>query len=246
MRIGNILGTIFAVIFSIVGIYLEVFDSPYGQRLEYGNSELLYEEPVTEELARRIGDALVRADWFDDEIESSVQVQQDADGLQLNFVIMDDYQSKIWLIEQVRIKGGEVALIADWTKGLTVGIADDELNVKSTHTSLHLLEQEKSQIYIPRGLKEDGERMLAFAKERGLTEKAQVMLMDRDDKGYLVKVRLTEDAFRSPYIETEYQGMRDVLQAELFANSPMQFYLTDEYWDTQKELKKLTNATVAH
>lgn len=72
---------------SIIGLLLTAC-TPYGDKVEINsNSEVFYKEGVTEADAQRLGDFLLRKNFFDDANERSVQLTKDSGVYVVHFVV---------------------------------------------------------------------------------------------------------------------------------------------------------------
>ncbi len=82
--------------------------TPYGKRLVFNSAELYYMPPVTEGQARKLGEYLVKAQYFQG-ARATVQLLQPGGTLQVRFVVKQGVEADPKTVEMFKAFGGQIS-----------------------------------------------------------------------------------------------------------------------------------------
>jgi hypothetical protein len=99
----------------------------YGKKLKYGNSEVYYTTNVTEDLAKKLGDYLEKAQFFQADRRISVQLDKAADTFLFRMVVKKDFVNNPDYIESGKTSITELSKNVFDNKPVLVHFCDDHL-----------------------------------------------------------------------------------------------------------------------
>ena len=99
----------------------------YGKKLKYGTSEVYYTTNVTEDLAKKLGDYLEKAEFFQAGRRISVQLDKAADTFLFRMVVKKEFVNNPSYIESGKITITELSQNVFDSKPVLVHFCDDHL-----------------------------------------------------------------------------------------------------------------------
>jgi hypothetical protein len=119
---NNLIGGLLAL---AVLIFVGAACNQYGTKLEFNGGDLYYTKNVTEAEAKKLGDYLVKEQFFDGR-EKSVQLDKSGSTYQLRLVVQKEKQNDSQTKEVLKDFGAQIANDVFGNAALEVHICDDQ------------------------------------------------------------------------------------------------------------------------
>lgn len=227
------------VILSLVNI---TFAQDFGKVKTYNNGEVFYEAAVKEDVVDRLGNYLVKSEFFDGD-PRSVQILDDGLSYIVKFIVSDSLLTAKNYLRQVSYFTYELSLNVFDGKPVDIHLSNNyfltKKAIKYQRLGERLVRGNDIMYYLPTISKERAEKFFEYLEKSGFL----------NDDGKVVMIRTHEGVFNFLYpIEDGYENNQEYLgivsefatqiSSEFLEGERIIIYLTDLYFD---ELRAVSN-----
>jgi len=227
------------ILLSLVNI---TFAQEFGNLKTFNNGEVFYEAAVKEEYADKLGNYLVKSEFFDGD-ERSVQILDDGLSYIVKFIVSDSLLTSKNYLRQVSYFTYELSLNVFDGKPVDIHLSNNYFLTKKAIKFQRLGERitvgKDLMYYLPEISKDRAEKFFEYLKKSGFL----------NDDGKVVMIKTHEGVFNFLYpVEDGYDNNQEYLQivkefadqisTEFLEGERIIIYLTDVYFD---ELRAVAN-----
>ena len=209
----------------------------------FRKGELYYTEPVTEDEARRVGESLVRQQYFSDEKETTVQLSKEQGQYLLRFVVNPEYADEPLMAMQCGIIGSQVATDALGGKPLELSFTDNQLKLIRVVPLSTLKMFGKGELCYTEHVTEDEARRVGefLVRQQYFSDERQTTMQLHKEQGqYLLRFVINSSYKDDPEIKALFKKLSRDIATNALGGRPVVLHLCDEYLRTLQREQLLT------
>ncbi len=209
-----------------------------GKLMEFGKGELFYSPGVTDQEAKRLGEYLVKEEFFD-EREKTVQIFKLRGGYAFRMVFTSDGPPKLEHLKNFRNLALNLTSDVFGGKLVDIHLCDASFETRKVVLGLgEMLAVKNSKLFFGRTVgRKLAEKLRDFLDSSKFFDgPPQALSLERRKKALILRIKCREGAEKDPNFLSTVKILRNEIAARVFGGAPVELQICDQYFLPRKTL----------